>query len=350
MAAVQAGGVATFRSPCEELCEASQIIPSNFSQEVGHERSHLSGRTCGGNLGGLVLLRPSLKGAEMSLENIGVAPRGDVAPRFLQWSPIVLGALAATALSFILVTFAAAVGLGVMSTAPTWRDASAALWILSGLYLIIQAVLSFGLGGYIAGRIRTSIVATVADEGEHADGLHGLGVWALAVVMGALLAALIAGAALPRSSSGTAVQTGATEPLLSYELDRLYRAGRRPPNTDLSSERAEAGRILLTASGRDGMSPDDRAHLIQQVSSTTGLAPADAERRVDSVIANSKIAITRSRRSTVILAFSVATAVLLGAVAAWAAACAGGRHRDGAPLPEWMAHANLIDRRRAALP
>src|SRR3981081_4045926 len=103
MAAGQAGGVATFRSPSEELCEASKIIPSNFSQEVGHERSHLPSRTCGGNLGGLVLLRPSLKGAEMSLENIGVAPRGDVAPRFLQWSPIVLGALAATALSFILV-------------------------------------------------------------------------------------------------------------------------------------------------------------------------------------------------------------------------------------------------------
>jgi hypothetical protein len=287
----------------------------------------------------------------MSLENTVVAPRGDVAPRFLQWSPIVLGAPAATALSFILVTFAATVGLGVTSTAPTWRDASAALCILSGLHLIIQAVLSFGFGGYIAGRIRTSIVATPADEAEHADGLHGLGVWALAVAIGAVLAALIGGAALPRSSSSvTAAQTSAAEPLLSYELDRLYRAGRRSSNIDLSSERAEAGRILLTASGHDGMSPDHRTYLIQQVGTTTGLAPADAERRVDGVITNSKTAIERSRRSAVILAFSVATAVLLGAVAAWAAACAGGRHRDGAPLPEWMAHANLMDRRRAALP
>jgi hypothetical protein len=49
----------------------------------------------------------------------------------------------------------------------------------------------------------------------------------------------------------------------------------------------------------------------------------------------------------VILAFSIATAMLLGAVAAWAAACAGGRHRDGAALPEWMAHANAFERRRA---
>lgn len=285
----------------------------------------------------------------MTLETTGPAPRGEFAPRFLQWSPIVLGAMAATALSFILVTFGATVGLGVTSTAPTWRDTSAALWILSGIYLIIQAVLSFGFGGYIAGRIRTSILATPADEVEIADGLHGLGVWALAVVMGAALAGLVSGAALPRTSSPLSAQASAAEPLLSYELDRLYRAPRRSPNIDVSAERAEAGRILLTASGHDGMSADDRTYLIQQVAATTSLPLPDAERRVDNVIANSRTAIARSRRSTVILAFSVATAVLLGAVAAWAAACAGGRHRDGAPLPEWMAHANSIDRRRIVL-
>jgi hypothetical protein len=136
------------------------------------------------------------------------------------------------------------------------------------------------------------------------------------------------------------------EPLLSYELDRLFRSGRRPPNVDLSSERAEAGRILLTSSSHNGVSGDDRTYLIQQVGSTTGLSPADSERRVDSVIANSKAAIARSRRSTIILAFSLAAATLLGAVAAWAGACAGGRHRDGAPLPEWMTHANRFERRR----
>ena len=105
-------------------------------------------------------------------------------------------------------------------------------------------------------------------------------------------------------------------------------------------------RILLTSSGHEGMSTDDRTYLIQQVGTTTGLSPADAERRVDNVIANSKTAIVRARRSTIILAFSIATALLLGAVAAWAAASAGGRHGDGAPQPEWMAHANALDRRK----
>jgi len=281
------------------------------------------------------------------MEKITPVAQAGSAPLFLQWSPIVLGALAATALSSVLLTFAVTIGLGVTSTAPTWRDASAALAILSGLYLIIQAVLSFGLGGYIAGRIRASISTASREETEQADGIHGLGVWALAVVMGAALAALIGAASLNRTPSmrGPA-QASAAEPLLSYELDRLFRAGRRANNVDLGAERAEAGRILLTTSSHSGLSTDDRTYLIQQVGALTGLSGLDAERRVDSVILSAKTAIARSRRSTIILAFSVATAILLGAVAAWAAATAGGRHRDGAPLPEWMERSKALDRRR----
>jgi hypothetical protein len=284
---------------------------------------------------------------EMSMEKITPVAHSDAAPRFLQWSPIMLGALAATALSSVLLTFAVTIGLGVTSTAPTWRDASAALAILSGLYLIIQAVLSFGLGGYIAGHTRLSTGPAAVEETEHVDGAHGLGAWALAVVMGAILATWIGAATINRTSSTRGpAQASAAEPLLSYELDRLFRAGRRAPNVDLSAERAEAGRILLTTSSHSGLSADDRTYLIQQVGALTGLAAADAERRVDSAIANAKTAIARSRRSTIILAFSVATAILLGAVAAWAAACAGGRHRDGAPLPEWMERSKAFDRRR----
>jgi len=284
------------------------------------------------------------------MENITPVARSDVASRFLQWSPIVLGAFAATALSSVLLTFAVTIGLGVTSTAPTWRDASAALAILSGLYLIIQAVLSFGLGGYIAGHARTSTGPAAVAETEHVDGAHGLGSWAVAVVMGAILAALIGAATVNRTASmrGPA-QASAAEPLLSYELDRLFRAGRRAPNVDLSAERAEAGRILLTTSSHSGLSADDRTYLIQQVAALTGLSAGDAEKRVDSVAGAAKTAIARSRRSSIILAFSVATAILLGAVAAWAAAVAGGRHRDGAALPEWMVRSNAIGRRHEAV-
>jgi hypothetical protein len=145
-------------------------------------------------------------------------------PRYLQWTPVIAGALAATALSLILVTFAAAVGLGVSSTAPTWRDASAALWLLSGIYLILQAVLSFAFGAYIAGRLRRPLVAGPSEQVETRDGLHGLTVWAVAVVLGATVAAFVAAAAVNRPSPATAATVSAAEPLLSYELDRLFRS------------------------------------------------------------------------------------------------------------------------------
>jgi hypothetical protein len=263
----------------------------------------------------------------------------------LQWTPIVAGAFAACAVSAIMVTFGTTVGLGVSSTAPTWRDASVALWLLSGIYLILQALISFGCGGYLAGRCRVPY-GGVSDDVEKRDGLHGIASWALAIILGIALAALVA---LGVNRPTTLTQpTSTTEPsVLSYEIDHLFRSARRPPNLDLAPLRAEAGRVLMTSSGHSGVSSDDRAYLIQLVTATTGLAGADAERRVDTVITDSRTAISRTRASTIVLAFSVATALLLGAVAAWAGAEAGGRHRDGMPLSDWMLHANRFNRRRS---
>ena len=90
--------------------------------------------------------------------------------------------------------------------------------------------------------------------------------------------------------------------------------------------RAEAGRILLTASSHRGMQADDRTYLVRLVAAMTGLAPTNAERRVNDVIAQTKENISRARRSAVIFGFMVGASALLGAVAAWFAACvAAGR-------------------------
>jgi hypothetical protein len=264
----------------------------------------------------------------------------------LSWSAIILGALAGAALSFIFVSFGVAVGLGVSSAAPTWRDASVALWLLSGLYLIFQAVVSFAVAGYIAGWLGGrsvgfgSLTNTLDARGpahDHSDlseGLHGLAAWALAVVLGAALAGIVGSATLARSDrADTSARTSAAEPLLSYELDRLFRAPRRGANADLTAARAEAGRILLTSSSHRGVTNDDRTYLTQLVS---GAGAPDAERRVEAAIDNAQQAIRRSRAGGIILAFSVASALLLGAFVAWTAAAAGSRHRDGEPMPNWM--------------
>ena len=112
-------------------------------------------------------------------------------PMLSSWSSILFGAIVAAALSAILVAFGAAVGLGVTSTAPTWRDASVALWMLSGLYFILQACVSFGIGGYLAGLTQAPVAGSDLTQAEERDGLHGLAAWAVAVILGVLVAAVL---------------------------------------------------------------------------------------------------------------------------------------------------------------
>jgi hypothetical protein len=68
---------------------------------------------------------------------------------------------------------------------PTWRDASFALVLLSGLYVVLAAPASYGLGGYLAGLMRTR--PSSREDADLGDGLHGLLVWALATLLTAVI-------------------------------------------------------------------------------------------------------------------------------------------------------------------
>jgi hypothetical protein len=259
--------------------------------------------------------------------------------RYVQWTPVIAGALAAAALSFVLFTFGSSLGIALSSSSPSWRDASIALAILSGLYIILTTVASFGLGGYIAGRLRSRWAATQAadeDEIEFRDGIHGLLVWALAVALGALLAAAAA-AAMASTSAPAASLPNATagEPIIAYDLDRLFRSQQAPsPAADLSYSRAEAARIAMRAASRRGSRDlaEDRAHLVRIVAARTGLTGANAEARVSDFIERATTAIRKARRSAVVVGFMTAAGLILGAAIAWFACVAGGSHRDETPL------------------
>jgi hypothetical protein len=262
----------------------------------------------------------------------------ETAPPFLQWTPVVAGTFVAAAVSVILIAFGAAIGLSVVSSSPTWRDTSPALSVASGLYLLLTALLSFGFGGYVAGRLRERWTTSAhSDVVEFRDGTHGLLAWAIAVVITGLVAAASAASLASKAvQPATSPEATTGEPLIAYELDRLFRAERRPANSDLAYSRAEAGRILLAAAGRQGITPDDRAYLVRLVASNTGVAQLDAERRVGDAIARATTAVHNARRSTVILGFSTAVSLLVGAAAAWYASYVGGRYRDGvAPSLAW---------------
>ena len=109
----------------------------------------------------------------------------EAATPYIAWGPVIAGAIAASALSFVLLTFGAALGLSIASPAPTWRDASVGLAFLSGVFVLLTAAVSFGVGGYLAGRLRPRGTAAGPDESEFRDGVHGLLVWALGVALGA---------------------------------------------------------------------------------------------------------------------------------------------------------------------
>jgi predicted transcriptional regulator len=268
------------------------------------------------------------------------------------WGQAIAGAIAASALAFVLDSFGLAVGLALSSTSPTWRDTSFALVLLSGLYLVLAALASYGLGGYIAGRMRRRYDASELPEFQ--DGMHGLLVWGIATLLAGFIAAVTL-PLLPRTPGVAATTPNATnlvpgESLIAFELDRLFRGSERRTGGDLSYDRAEAARILLTTSSHSGMDPTDRTYLARLVATDTGTPATDAERRVDEVAARVKQDISRARSSAVILAFMAGAAAMLGAIAAWAAAVSAGRYRDGRePIP-YLLDWSIESRSRATQP
>src|SRR4051812_17066951 len=203
------------------------------------ERTHLPRRTGCGHHGHPFLLWVALRTWEWAVTQIvedttiavgdvtdGPLPTPGGPLSYIHWGPVIAGAVVAAAVASVLHAFAAAIGLAVSSTSPTWRDASFALWALSGLYLIFVALVSYGCGAYLAGRVR-STWATSSEEIEFRDGAHGILVWALATLLTVALA-FGASAAATRLAAPGAETAGPSssvggENLIAYDLDRLFR-------------------------------------------------------------------------------------------------------------------------------
>ena len=260
----------------------------------------------------------------------------------VQWRAILAGTAAAAGLSFALHAFAAGIGLSVLSTAPTWRDSSAFLWTLSGVYLLFVAIAAFAVGGYMTARLRSPMGA-LSREIECNDGLHGLTTWGLAILVTAVLAlggaALTTPAMAPSGTSG-ASQSVAGENIIALELDELLR-GPQEAET-LSYRRAEAARILLKANSHAGISAADRDYLAALTSDVTGIERPVAEDRADRAIAMSRDELRKARTAAVLQAFFVGAALLVGAAIAWLTAVEGGKDRETGTFFAWPARKHGI--------
>lgn len=256
-----------------------------------------------------------------------------------QWSAIFGGAAAAVGASFTLNAFGAGIGLSVVSSAPTWRDSSAVYWLIAGVFLLFVAIVSFALGGYVAGRMRAPLGIDPA-ETEFRDGMHGLATWGVAVVLSALLALGVTAMASAHAPS-SATQSVAGETIIATELDGLFRSGK--VINDISYRRAEAARILLKSSSHNGLPDTDRSYLTTITSIVAGVPEVEAKTRVDDAIAASRQALHRARVAAVLQAFFVAAALFVGAVVAWHAATEGGKDREQGAYHFW----DWTGRRRA---
>jgi hypothetical protein len=312
---------------------------------------------------------------------IATIPVGTTAPvavssaRSVQWGPVILGALGASAISMVLFTFGAGIGLSATSAHPYAGASPKALAVISALYAAITVVASFAAGGYVAGRMRLPSTEEL-DEHEFRDGAHGFGVWALALVVGGIVAASgVAGIAKTVVQSTAAVAGGAaagaaSNPALGqismsptdYAVDRILApapaaapAGggvAAAPGTAPAAATAPAARAdmnapvtrIFAASLKSGqLQARDRATLVAIVQQQTGLPQAEAEKRVDEAYADLKTAEQKARdaaeaarKAALITAFGIAATLLLGCAAACAGATAGSRHRAERIAVTWF--------------
>jgi hypothetical protein len=302
-----------------------------------------------------------------------IATEGAERVPYVDWAAIIAGAVLATAVAFLLLTFGTALGLSFAS--PYGSSGEKSLWlfaIAAGLWLMWVQGSAYMAGGYLAGRLRRRHFDANADEVEVRDGAHGLIVWALGTLIAASVVALVgtgtaqvvggaaqtaATAASGNANSGAGDQTdylidvlfrppaaaaptaaaGATATTPATPLPGTPAAGAMPtPNSSggpsAEDSHKEVRRILAVSVARGDVSADDRARIASIVSQRTGMSQADAQQRVDKTLADAKAkakaAADAARKAGIISAFITIAALLVGAVAAWWAASMGGRDRD----------------------
>lgn len=267
----------------------------------------------------------------------------------VSWGAVFAGAAAAAALSFILLILG--VGLGLSSISP-YSYSATRIGTSTIVWLAFMQLAASGVGGYVAGRLRVKWACVHADEVHFRDTAHGMLAWAVATLITvAVLAggarAVLSGAidsgaaAAPVAASAAHAATdnaGGANPG-DYFADMVLRSNSLGGASD--AERGEVGKIIAAGLANGSLPADDRAYLAQVIAKRAGMAPGDAERRVDEIYARAtkaaedakakaKQVANDARKAGAHAALWMFVALLLGAFVAALAATFGGRHRDDA--------------------
>jgi hypothetical protein len=266
------------------------------------------------------------------------------------WPAIFGGALVAAATTLVLVALGS--GFGLASVSP-WRDSGASAttvaW-MTAAWLIVVQWLSSGLGGYLAGRLRTKWANTHTHEVFFRDTAHGFITWAVGtllvagVLASAVTSAISGGVHAASTVAAGAVQGAATQgsatsqagsSLATYDMDLLFRSSQTSSGAPTTDARAEAARILANGVSSGDVPTTDRAYLAELVSARTGISSEEAQKRVDAAIAQAKAADVKARqaadaarKAAAETSLFTALSMLVGAFIACIAAALGGQRRD----------------------
>jgi len=280
----------------------------------------------------------------------------------VSWAAVIAGAAAAAALSYALLILG--MGLGFASTSPwTYSGAAAGtIGIAAIVWLTLTQIAASGLGGYLAGRLRSGWRTVHGDEVFFRDTAHGFLAWCVASL---LVAAFLASAVTGILSGGASVASSAAAGLgagagavaakavdgstTDYWADTILRSATPANGTDTASAantasndadvRAEVGRIFATSLASGSLSAPDRQYLGQIVAQRTGVDAAEGEKRADAAFASAQQSIETAktkakqvaddaRKATAGLSMWMFLSLLCGAFAASFAATIGGRHRE----------------------
>jgi hypothetical protein len=206
----------------------------------------------------------------------------------ISWGAVLAGAVVAVATTLLLSLLGAAIGAGSIHPLSTTSTDLANYGIGAGIWQIINLILSMALGGYVAARL--------SGTHSHQDGeLHGMTMWAMAVLLGAVLFAHALGGAATITGQGVGsvmgrAVGGAEAPfgIVPQEVnvqamtDRLRQAlGSGDDLTAMSREQI-AGEIaaLVHSSVLGDLSEPSRNRLIALVAAQSAVARDEAARRV----------------------------------------------------------------------
>jgi hypothetical protein len=273
----------------------------------------------------------------------------------VSWAAIAAGAVGAAALALLLIAFGAGLGLSAISP---WSDSGVSASTFktgTGIYLVIVAVMSSAVGGYLAARLRSKWVGAHTHEVFFRDTAHGFIAWAFATLLSASALSSVTGYLANGTAAGVggaaSQATRSVNPADIY-VDKLFRPDTAQPasaptssptdgnpnpaaqtGTNSNQSRAEVLR-LWTASfqGNQDLSAADRAYVAQVVAVRIGMSQADAEKRISDVIVEAKTAADAARKGAAKLSLWLTAAMLFGAFAASLAAVEGGALRDGSAL------------------